>query len=389
MMESSIVSGALFFVMLLLFMVVYDSNPTIQRFVLRLLKRQVNSGKRQNEEESLLEKQEPAVVDQEGALKVPSVVELESRQQDESPGVVRRLISSVRSCARQKEHLKEEESSPFEKAKPVRKKGVRGIAGALSQMIPGDGGRDEEMETMLMDAISTVRNSLDELDSRVAQFETVTEKVGQFEEGLAKAGEDTQMVSEEMQDILGSIRVSIDGLEGRLNGLNTEVQEVKAREPEVAEPQVVESQTREIEIVDEETKNRVNRLEETVADINETLDLLPEKVQKAMSESKDAGKRVEVVSGNLQSTLGFNIRKTFRCESCGSSSFVASQVVCTKCGAGSWWGWWPAKESAEEEETDLEDKFDAELETELDLDEDEDEESEVGAEMIQSEDDQF
>ncbi len=384
-MESQIVSGALIFVMVLLFLVVFDSTPMLQRIVLRLLRRPlpgevqqeraITSALQPKAEETI----EPiaAVPQTSGtSLDIPSSVELEGHQ-TESPGPLHRAIITIRKLINQKRQPHEVKASPLAKAR----KRVQMLA-QLKKVFPRGKKRDTELESMLTDAIGTVRNSTDALADRVTQVETLVERVGQFEEGLASAGEDTQMVSEEMQDILGSIRVSIDGLEGRLNGMSTEIQEIKTREPDLVMEPVAESQNREIEIVDEETKNKVSRLEETVADINATLSSLPEKIQFVASEANDTNERLEILSGNMQSTMGFGIQKSFRCDSCGTSGVVASQVVCTKCGTGSWWGWWPEKEP------DLEDDFESELGNELEFD-DEIEDPKTTAEMTQSEIDQF
>ena len=57
---------------------------------------------------------------------------------------------------------------------------------------------------------------------------------------------------------------------------------------------------------------------------------------------------MESISTELKRTLGYGIQKTFKCDSCGSEGFVASQVICSKCGTGSMWGWWPTDEEAAE-----------------------------------------
>jgi len=397
-MEAQIVSSALFLVMLLLFMVVYDSNPTLQRFVMRLLRRGGKMGKGDQEtatvirpEGSISEQQgnlataSPAIageaspiLEQQENLTVPSSVELEGKKK-RSRGIASQMMGVVR--RRDKAPAKTPGETVSPSGEPVldgeRKQG--GIARRLSEMIPRGGGRDSEMEEMVMAAVGDVRSMVDELVNRMVQTEEAAGKITQLEEGLAKAEDDTMMVSEEMKDILGSIRVSIDGLESRLNELNSEIQIVKN-----SEPQVVESQIKEIEIVDEETKNKVKRLEEALADVNETLESLPEKVDEAMNDARDVGERLGVISGNLQTTIGFNIRKTFRCESCGSSGYVASQVTCSNCGTGSWWGWWPEKES-EGEVSDLEE---ADLEEAFDIYEEEGEDIEPEIEAIQLESDQ-
>jgi hypothetical protein len=183
-----------------------------------------------------------------------------------------------------------------------------------------------------------------DLTGRISQTESNLNKFGQLEEGITKVTEETEMVAEEMKDILGSIRVSIDRLENRVNQVSTELQEVRD----------AEAQTRGIDggdNIDEETKNQIKRLEESVADISESmgaLKSLPEDVTGAVNNSRHAlnntqevGERLEVIWDNLQSTLGYGARKTFRCDSCGSHGYVASQVTCSRCGITGWYGWYP------------------------------------------------
>ena len=340
-MEFEIVSSALFFVMFLLLLVVYDSNPTLRRTAMRLLQRG-GKGEKKDKGKAIVEQVEPFPEQQQDQV-VPFSVEMEGKKGQSNVGMSR-LMRAIHQRDKTAVEMPEEVFLPSDKLDQNVEKKSRGILVRLFEAVTRGGVRDEEMEEMVMSALDAIRNTIDELGKRVAQAEMSMGKVGQLEEGLTKAEDNTQMVSEEMKGILGSIRVSIDGLGSRLDELNSEIQEVKDREPKIVEPQ-----SREIEIVDEETKNKVKRLEEALADANEVLGSLPEKVEEALSNSTDIGERLEVVSGNLQSTLGFSIRKAFRCESCGSSGYVASQVTCSKCGAGSWWGWWPEGNSEDEE----------------------------------------
>lgn len=362
-MESNLVSGALFFVMILLLMVVYESNTTMQRIVARIMRRK-SKGKSKNRTEDLLGIQQAAIQDirdvtigeaQESVAAAsheaigtePQEAIMEDHQttiigNDENTGVPFELIEE-----------KEETTSKGILAwygsyfSRIFRRGDRGKSdGTLDVSRESANVSNEEIE-MITATVQTIQGTVDDLTNRLAQSEKQLAKIDPLEEGLTKAGEETQMVSEEMRDILGSIRSSIDGLENRLNQMGSEVAEVKAREPQIVrvENTPVESASN---TIDEETLNKMQRLEMAIADINETVGTLPEEVrnalaysQNAMNSAQDLDERVEIISDNLQSTLGYSVRKTFRCESCGTQGFVASQVSCSKCGTSGWFGWWP------------------------------------------------
>jgi hypothetical protein len=44
---------------------------------------------------------------------------------------------------------------------------------------------------------------------------------------------------------------------------------------------------------------------------------------------------------HLPNTLGYRVRETFACASCGAKGFVAAPVMCTHCRQQTWVGWWP------------------------------------------------
>ena len=50
---------------------------------------------------------------------------------------------------------------------------------------------------------------------------------------------------------------------------------------------------------------------------------------------------VRSISVKLQSTLGYDIYHSFKCERCGTQEQVATVFKCTSCGHESWRGWWP------------------------------------------------
>jgi hypothetical protein len=327
-MEGFIISAALFFVMVLLFLVVYDSNTTMQRLVGRLLSRSRREGPVSHQEVTMEEQESIGTeISQQIAGVDPETGGLVSQEEMVVPP--------------------DGPSQPAEKPQGV----LKWYAWYLGKLFRRGSGRSQPQAagalTATVSAVDMLRNEVADLASRLAQTEASVERIDQLDEGLNRVGEETEMVSEEMKDILGSIRVSIDGLEGRLNQMDTELQALKDQAgttPQAGTPAGL----------DEETLNKIKRLEESVADMTDSIGSLPDEVRKAaanaqvaMNSSEEIGNRLEVIADNLQSTLGYGVRKTFRCDSCGTQGFVASQVSCSKCGTASWWGWWPETDLAE------------------------------------------
>lgn len=51
--------------------------------------------------------------------------------------------------------------------------------------------------------------------------------------------------------------------------------------------------------------------------------------------------RLDALTRHLAATLGYRLRESFRCRSCGAQGQVAARVKCTYCDKEIWWGWWP------------------------------------------------
>ena len=343
-MEASIVSAALLVVIFLLSVVVYDTNTTLQEFVRRLGNIVARRGK--NPEEGV----------EEATMVTNDVMQNDQRDEEKPRGIVRRLRgvlrrggnpegnqeetamaspSTLSSTVDELEgHLAQEGDqgetiTPLDNVREVLEEQPRGIVGWLRGMMRRGGKPAVEQEDPVMALINTVQNAVDDLKSRLAPIEAALDKTGQLEGELTKVSEATQMLSENMQEVIGALRASIDGLESRLDQINPD---------------------RMGETEDEETKNKVKQLEEAVEDINNTVRSLPQDIQNNVNSIREVNNRLEVISADLRRTLGYGIQKTFKCGSCGSEGLVASQVICSKCGKESWWGWWPKNEELAEHE---------------------------------------
>jgi len=69
--------------------------------------------------------------------------------------------------------------------------------------------------------------------------------------------------------------------------------------------------------------------------------LLEAYVETMSKELRTLSARVDRLAQNLSGTVGYRLRETFQCDSCGAKGHVAGRIVCTGCQKESWWGWWP------------------------------------------------
>lgn len=69
--------------------------------------------------------------------------------------------------------------------------------------------------------------------------------------------------------------------------------------------------------------------------------LLEAYVETMSKELRTLSARVDRLAQNLSGTVGYRLRETFQCDSCGAKGHVAGRIVCNGCQKESWWGWWP------------------------------------------------
>jgi hypothetical protein len=67
--------------------------------------------------------------------------------------------------------------------------------------------------------------------------------------------------------------------------------------------------------------------------------------QLQLAQSQTVNTQLKTITQGLRNTLGYDIKKNFRCDSCGADSAVALKIRCTHCEKENWWGWWPKDKS--------------------------------------------
>ena len=239
---------------------------------------------------------------------------------------------------------KEEVVTHPDDIKEIMQKRPRRITDRLKAIVLRNKKPDEnskhDQKNALFDLVNDLRDTVGDLASRLSQAEAALGQIDQLESGLAKAGEDIEIISEDMKDVIGSLRVSIDGLESRLDQVNAVQQEGGKGEVKAEETK------------DEQAREKVKQLEEAVTEMSTRVASLPQDVKNNVDSIRSANERLDVITANLQSTIGYGIQRTFKCDSCGTEGLVANQIICSQCGHESWWGWWPRKEEPEEKQAE-------------------------------------
>lgn len=82
---------------------------------------------------------------------------------------------------------------------------------------------------------------------------------------------------------------------------------------------------------------RLDRVEQSIAGVDSTVRQLQQYVQELSAQ-------LQLVSQNLEATIGKAAHETFTCSSCQTIGQVATRLTCTSCGTENWWGWYPPQE---------------------------------------------
>ena len=82
---------------------------------------------------------------------------------------------------------------------------------------------------------------------------------------------------------------------------------------------------------------RLDRLEQSIAGVDGMVRQLQQSVQELTAQ-------LQLVSKNLEGTIGMAAHESFTCSSCQTKGQVAARLTCTCCGEENWWGWYPPQE---------------------------------------------
>ncbi|MDD5094327.1 MAG: hypothetical protein PHV74_08125 [Dehalococcoidia bacterium] len=331
-MESTVVLAALFVVTLLLSVAVYDTSPPLRRLVGRLLKVVRRSQKALEEDKESATPANEAV-----ATPLGDVKETPKEDSKLKSGRLRSIFRRRQKASEEKDKesatpANEEAATPLDNAKDMPKGESKRKSGRLRRIFRRHNKPNDAQDGPVLASLGSLRNAVDDMAKRLAQVEAASGKIAQVETGLAKVSGDTQVLSEDFKDVLGSLRVSIDRLESRLEQVSSDHSGKTTG--------------------NEGFEDRISQLEGNLANVNASVESLPQEIQSNERDILEIRNRLESISTDLHRTLGYGIQKAFRCECCGSEGLVASQVTCSKCGTASMWGWWPPSEGPAASETE-------------------------------------
>ncbi len=173
----------------------------------------------------------------------------------------------------------------------------------------GDGSQSEALRAKLSDLAERLEKSEQLLGGLEKQL---SEAIAALAEGREVRDEQARQMAE--------IKTAVDGLgehseQGQLTGLTERMATVEANSEKFEE---------------------YRKAFETALMANRQLQL---------AQSQAVNTQLKTITQGLRNTLGYDIKKNFRCDSCGSEGAVALKIRCTQCEKENWWGWWPKDKS--------------------------------------------
>ena len=82
---------------------------------------------------------------------------------------------------------------------------------------------------------------------------------------------------------------------------------------------------------------RLGLLEQSLAGVDSMVRQLQQQVQELTAQ-------LQLVTKNLEGTIGMAAHESFSCSSCQTTGQVAARLTCTSCGSENWWGWYPPEQ---------------------------------------------
>ena len=203
-------------------------------------------------------------------------------------------------------------------------------------------------------------SSVEETVSNLTEHMTAVEgAIGGFEQqvnGIQRSLVAERQAREEHSKAVSEIKTLVEGLQ------NSSVEETVSNLTE--HMTVVEGAIGGFEQIKEEQSKTISQIWATMEELRGTLPGLTERLAgvenslgkfeqygEAMGAALVAGRQfnaerskvivshIRDITRGLQNTLGYNIKRDFKCQSCSANGSVAIHVKCTQCGKENWWGW--------------------------------------------------
>jgi chromosome segregation ATPase len=233
----------------------------------------------------------------------------------------------------------------------------------------------------LDDSLASIQAAVVRLDERLARAERTS---GGFEKQINAV--ETSLLAErqardEQAKAIGEIKAISDDTQGEairarladltdrleksdqvLSGFEKQLNEVLASlaaDRESREEQarlMTEMKTMMEGLGDQSARSDLAGLNERLANVETTTDKF-EQYRKAfetalmanrqlqLAQSQTVNTQLKTITQGLRNTLGYDVKKNFKCDSCGADGAVALRIRCTHCEKENWWGWWPKDKS--------------------------------------------
>ena len=169
------------------------------------------------------------------------------------------------------------------------------------------------------------------------QDEALRTKLAELTERLEKSEQILSGFEKQMSDVLASLATDREAREeqARLLGELKTMVEGLSEHPEQPDAAGLTERMASVE-ANSEKFEQYRKAFETALMANRQLQL---------AQSQTVNTQLKTITQGLRNTLGYDIKRNFRCDSCGADGAVALKIRCTHCEKENWWGWWPKDKS--------------------------------------------
>jgi hypothetical protein len=170
-----------------------------------------------------------------------------------------------------------------------------------------------------------------------SQGEALRTKLAELTERLEKSEQVLSGFEKQMTDILASLAADSEAREEQARLLNDMKTMVEGLREHAEQPDMSGLAERMASVeANSEKFEQYRKAFETALMANRQLQL---------AQSQTVNTQLKTITQGLRNTLGYDIKKNFRCDSCGADAAVALKIRCTHCEKENWWGWWPKDKS--------------------------------------------
>lgn len=195
-----------------------------------------------------------------------------------------------------------------------------------------------EEQARVIGEVKAIAESVQNDDIR-AKLTNLTERLDKIEQSLSR-------FEKQANDIWASLSADREAREEHsriMNEMKTTVEELQSQ-PARSQPSEP-IQTAELAGLTERLANvesATDRFEQYKKSLEAAL-MANRQLQLAQSQAINT--QLKTITQGLRNTLGYDIKKNFRCDCCGADGAVALKIRCTLCEKENWWGWWPKEKS--------------------------------------------